>query len=359
MAFDFEKLFVDVFSPAKGEVVTVVFDVPHGEISDHPEWSLRREMARQWHGELSTFAPERGVEVGPLLSYNATGAHNQDLPLHGVVNGETVRLEDTFASSNIVIAMTEFSASAPLIGYIKKSPRLRAASMPGVTAAMQWTGLAADYGKVANICDILAPLFERAVGAEVTFSTNHVCYFDLSDNNNVLRDNGLLPPGKERPTDRLRNLPSGEVCVVPNENPSSRTAGEIPVGLGDETAVFVLAENQIIDVRGKSDEAKRLKQAFAGDKALRNIAEVAIGCNDKAVVTGNILEDEKAGFHFAYGRSDHLGGIMGVSAFASKDQVVHQDIVYAEGNPVVCKKFDFVFEGGERKTVIVDGTLLV
>jgi hypothetical protein len=35
------------------------------------------------------------------------------------------------------------------------------------------------------------------------------------------------------------------------------------------------------------------------------------------------------------------------------------DIVYAKGNPIVCKKFDFVFPDGSRKTAIVNGTLII
>jgi len=88
-----------------------------------------------------------------------------------------------------------------------------------------------------------------------------------------------------------------------------------------------------------------------------NIAEVAIGCNDKAVVTGNVLEDEKAGFHWAFGRSDHLGGIIGIHAFSAPDKVIHKDIVYAIGNPIVCSKLDFIFMDGKRKTAICEGCL--
>jgi leucyl aminopeptidase (aminopeptidase T) len=93
--------------------------------------------------------------------------------------------------------------------------------------------------------------------------------------------------------------------------------------------------------------------------ALRNVAEVAIGCNDKAVVTGNVLEDEKAGFHWAYGRSDHLGGTVGPKDFTAPIRALHQDIVYAKGNPVVCRRLDFVFPDGTRRTVIRDGVLSI
>lgn len=100
-----------------------------------------------------------------------------------------------------------------------------------------------------------------------------------------------------------------------------------------------------------------LAASFCDEPARANIAEVAIGCNDKAVVSGNILEDEKAGFHWAYGRSEHLGGTVGPEEFSAPDQVVHQDIIYARDSRIVCQKLDFVFAGGARHTVIVDGEL--
>lgn len=45
MALDLEKLFTDVFAPRHGDVVTVMYDLPHGEIRDRDEWRLRWEMA--------------------------------------------------------------------------------------------------------------------------------------------------------------------------------------------------------------------------------------------------------------------------------------------------------------------------
>ncbi|MFH1218954.1 MAG: hypothetical protein V1694_00670 [Candidatus Eisenbacteria bacterium] len=45
MAFDLEKLFIDVFAPRRGDVVTIMHDLPHGEIRDREEWRLRRDMA--------------------------------------------------------------------------------------------------------------------------------------------------------------------------------------------------------------------------------------------------------------------------------------------------------------------------
>ena len=89
-----------------------------------------------------------------------------------------------------------------------------------------------------------------------------------------------------------------------------------------------------------------------------NIAELAFGCNEQAVVTGNVLEDEKAGFHWAYGRSDHLGGTVGVKAFQKPENVVHQDIVYAKGNPIQVAEAVIVGSSG-NKPVIRDGAYLV
>ena len=65
-----------------------------------------------------------------------------------------------------------------------------------------------------------------------------------------------------------------------------------------------------------------MAEFFDADPARANIAEVAFGVNDMAEVTGCVLEDEKAGFHWAFGRSDHLGGVVGVDDFVSPADVL-------------------------------------
>src|ERR1700752_356757 len=355
MTFQLERFFVDVFAPQKGDVLTVMYDLPHGEIQDHAAWQERREMAMEWHQKITTFAPKYDVKVNPLVIYDATGAHARDLPEFGQSEGKTVRLEDVVKDSTILISMPQFSATAPLIAFTLKYESLRVASMPWVCKAMEETGLSADHNKVAKICAQLAPLFDQADGIEVTFSTGHKIYFDKSDHKLAGQDNGLLHPGLD--SFRWRNFPSGETFVVPNERVDSKTQGEIPVRYGDELAVFIVQNNQIVDVQGEGPVANQKRLEFREEKALRNIAEVAIGCNDKAVVTGNVLEDEKAGFHWAYGRSEFLGGTVTPMNFSAPDKVLHQDIVYAKGNPIVCQRLDFIFPDRTRKTVIVDGVL--
>jgi len=357
MSFSLEKLFINVFAPRSGESVTILVDLPHDELYDTQEWVDRRQMVEEWHQELAQFSTKYDLKVNPLVSYDATGVHNGVLPEFGSRDGEKVALEDIASGSNIIIAMTQFSASAPLIAFTKMYASLRVASLPTVTRAMQEAGLSADYDQIAQTCARLAPLFEQSEGIEVVFSTGNSCYFDLSDHKPVIQDNGHLPPGAGKDAFRFINLPSGEVCVVPNESPDSKTHGEIPVSYGSELAVFIVHNNQVIDVIGDGPITTEKREQFQAEKALRNIAEVAIGCNNKAVVTGNILLDEKAGFHWAYGRSDQLGGTVGPKDFCAPNKVSHQDIVYAKGNPIVCKRLDFVFDNGTRRNVVCDGVL--
>jgi hypothetical protein len=359
MAFELETLFVDVFAPLNGDVVTIVYDLPHGAIGDNIEWHERRKMAEDWHRQLVAFSKSHGVLVNPIVTYDATGSHNSDMPKHGMCQGERIRLEDIIRDSTIILSMPQYSASAPLLALAKKYDNLRVASMPMVTRSMEETGLSADYKELDATCTQLGRLFDRSNGIEVAFSTGHTCYFDISDHKPPLIDNGLLHPGTRKDAPNFANLPAGEVCTCPNEADDSHTAGEIPAAIDGETIVFVVRNNQIVDIKGDGPVAEGKVQEFHEEVALRNIAEVAIGCNDKAVVTGNVLEDEKAGFHWGYGRSDHLGGRVGVEDFSSPDKAYHKDIVYARGNPIVCTRFDFLFPDGTRKTAIVNGVRCV
>ena len=359
MPFDLARFFEDVFDPQKGEIVTVMHDVPRGNMNDNDMWKERRAMAGQWRDDLASMADRWGITVNPLAVYEATGGNNANLPELCTMAGEQRPIADVVSDSTIILAMPEFSATAPLYSYARESDRLRVGSMPGVAKFMEESGLSADYKKISEQCKVLEEIFNDAVAAEVEFSTGHVCYFDLPPENRALIDDGILHPERAGTDEALSNLPAGEVFCVPNEGEDSKTAGELPEKIGNDVAVYVVENNRIVDVRGSGPEVEALREKFAADPGWQNIAEFAIGINDKARVTGIVLEDEKAGFHWAYGRSDHFGGQCGVDQFNSPDNVVHQDIVYAKDSPIVCKKLDFIRADGSRKTLIVDGKLRV
>ncbi|MBD3366538.1 MAG: hypothetical protein GF405_00005, partial [Candidatus Eisenbacteria bacterium] len=262
MAFDLEKLFVDVFSPREGEVVTLMHDLPTDTVPDTKVWRERRDMARSWHAGIAGLSDTYGITVNPPLTYEATGTQNGELPANGKLAEEDVELSDVIGGSTVVIAMTEFSASAPLFAFVKAHEELRVASMPGCERRMEETGLSADYRGIAETCERMAPLFARADLIEVEFSTGHMCRYDVSGERLVFKDTGLLPPEPARPHDRLTNLPAGEVCVNPRESDDSRTAGEIPVAAGNEILLFRVEHNQVVGVLGDGPLADEFRSMF-------------------------------------------------------------------------------------------------
>jgi len=359
MAFDLEKLLVDVFQPQAGEVVLVACDVPHGAVVDNALWADRRAMSAQWREAFAALGKKVGFETRPLLTFAATGASGADLPARAQVGGADVPMEESLLGCTLACFLTEFSATAALDGVCRKKEDFRAASLPGLERRMEETALRADYGEVARRCRILDECLKGADRLEVRFSTGHRCTFDLRWRRAEV-DDGYLP--RRKPGDRIINLPSGETFVVPYEGEKpgepSRSEGQLPVEIGGERVVLQVKGNRIGTIEGQGPQAEKMRAFFAVDAMRCNLAEVAFGCNDWAVVTGNVLEDEKAGFHWAYGRSDHLGGTVGVKAFAKPENVVHHDVVYAKGNPI--QVAEAVVEGpAGRKDVIRDGNYVV
>jgi hypothetical protein len=356
-SFDFERLVNDVFAPQPGEKILVMIDLPHGEFSDHSEWVLRREMAEEWHEGLEQLATEMDFSVHPLFTYQATGQHSGSLPEEGKMGGQPVRLEEILADTDIVIALTEYSATAPLIEFVQRYPDLRAASMPTVTKAMEQTALAADYQEVARKCQILVERLDRALGAEVEFATGQRMYFDLRYRKAEV-DDGQLHADKDGM--RVINLPSGEAYIVPYEGEiegqPSLTEGEIPVMCGNEVVSLTVEGNRIIEVLGSGECAAGFREYIFQDEARRNIAELGLGVNDTAVVTGNVLEDEKVpGMHWAFGLSEALGGTVGADDFSDPSHVVHQDIVYPKGGVIEVASLVLNYEDGTSEEIIKDG----
>jgi leucyl aminopeptidase (aminopeptidase T) len=350
------KLFIDVFDPEPGEAAAVFIDLPHGELHDTQAWKERRAMAERWHAALSEFGAEKKFDVLPLVSFEATGMNNGQLPATGKQSGVSMKLEEIGARATLLLAMTEFSASAPLIGWTKRFPQLRAASMPRVAPEMESTALAADYAQVARSCERLRARLAAAHLAEIEFSTGDEFVFDFRFRVAEVDDGQLH---RDAPKPRLINLPSGEAFTAAYEGERgtpSLTSGILPVPYENEVVRLRVNQNRVEEVMGETAPSRRLRDFLLADPARCNVAELGLGCNPKARVWGNVLEDEKAGPHIALGRSEHLGGITGPEAFSDPRHVWHEDFVFARESPIKIRRLTLVDAAGQRTPLFVDGS---
>jgi leucyl aminopeptidase (aminopeptidase T) len=337
------KMFNDVFAPRKGEKVLFLVDVPHDDIIDNETWVDRRLMAGEWFQVFKKMGEDKGFFV-EILEFDATGMHNHPIQKNVV---------DVLSDYDLVIAMTEFSATVSLVPVCTKTgSHTRGASMPIVERRMEKTAFKADYQMVKKYAINITKILEDSFGAEVVFSTGDKLYVDLR-NRIPLADTGdCTKPGM------FINFPSGEGCKSPYEGigdevkrfGDSQTKGFMPVNFDGELVKFEVKNNKIIDVIGAGDKTEEMRVFFNDNSSRRNIAELGIGCNPCAVVTGNILEDEKVGgLHIAYGTSSHIGGKV------SSD--MHQDIVYAKGCPVEATTLSLIKKDGTKTRLIENAKL--
>jgi len=336
------KLFRDIFAPKPGEKVLFLVDKPHSKITDSQVWKDRREMAQYWYRTFKEMGTENGFSVN-MMEYNATGVHNSPVPQDVI---------DAAKKSNLIIAMTEFSGTSTLLPLCKAEDSItRGASMPGVEKRMEKTAFLADYTEVKKHALAIEKILNETIGAEILFSTGDNLYIDLR--NRVAKSD----TGDCRKTGQAINFPSGEACKAPyeaapdeiSEFGESKTEGIMPVNYDEEIVKFSIKNNKIVDVIGESKKAEDMRAFFEKDETHRNIAELGIGCNPKAVVTGNILEDEKVGLHIAYGMSSHLGGKI--------NSDMHQDICYSKGCPVEGTSLKLIYKDGSKIELIQNAKL--
>jgi aminopeptidase len=336
------KMFKDVFAPRSGEEVLFLIDVPHDNIKDNKIWKDRIKMAQEWFTIFKEMGAETGFSVD-WFEYNATGVHNSPL------TAETLEI---VRKSNLVIAMTEYSASSSLLPISRAQDTItRGASMPLVEKRMEETAFTADYKEVQKYAAALEKILNNAIGAEVLFSTGDNLYIDLRNRT------AFSEAGDCTKTGQFINFPSGEACITPYEATSnevdefgpSKTEGIWPVIYDEELVKYIIKNNRIVGISGDGKKADEMRDFFAENTTRRNIAELGVGCNPKAVVTGNPLEDEKVGLHIAYGMSTHLGGTV--------KSDTHYDIIHAKGCPTEGTTLTLINKNGTKTELIKDAML--
>jgi len=364
-----------VFQPRPGEkALAILVDLPDAKVPDDASWAARRDIAVAWTAALNEHRVELGLETH-LVVYPNVHTNNGDLPerawLHAggplpsveaLDPAASVSFADLYAEHPILIALTKFSATAPLKLAAKTFP-IRAATMPGFREDMI-PALRLDYAEVNRRVNLLKDLLDRAEGASFCFATpGGPCELQVDLRHRTGHaSGGLLPaPGV------AGNLPSGEAYIVPyegeREGDPSRTAGVMPVQFGSEVVRYRIEGNKALEVISEGPKSREEAALLAREPSYGNLAELGLGVLAAFGVKpiGEILLDEKLGLHLAFGRSDHFGGQVGPTDFSGPEAVIHIDRVYVpETQPDVrVEAVDLQMADGSAVPLMRDGAYSV
>jgi leucyl aminopeptidase (aminopeptidase T) len=187
--------------------------------------------------------------------------------------------------------------------------------------------MSADYDAMRALCASMATRLDGRRYVRVTTPAGTDCTFDLEGRSWLIDDGRIDNPSA------FGNLPAGEVYIAP-----VRTGAEgvcvidcsIAVeGLGilPQPVALTFREGRIVDVAGGS-EADRVRAVIdeAGSGA-DIVAELGIGTNDRARLTGKIITDENVlgTAHVAFG---HNKGSYG----GDNEATIHVDGVMADAS---------------------------
>ncbi len=370
---EFVNLIWGVFGPKKRDKsITLITDLPDAERPDRESWADRRSLVEQWYQKLKSLEKYLGLTVR-LAAYRNVRMNNAQLPsmMMWVPDGnipnvmedhlESTPSREIFDHSDIIMAITEYSATAPLKLEAKKTG-FRAATMPGFSRIMI-PALRLDFAEIDRRCWMLKRWLDEATGARIRFSADGddlSLYLDLRYRAAHV-SSGLLKKRGE-----AGNLPSGETYIVPYEGEiegeKSESQGDLPVQFPEGLVIYEIEENRVLSIRGEHPVTHRERLFLEEEPAYGNLAELGLGVlGDMGLEpTGEVLLDEKLGLHIAFGRSDHFGGQVGPKDFSKPENVVHIDRVYLPKlQPRVrIKELKLEFLGGEEVILMTENQWL-
>jgi len=232
-------------------------------------------------------------------------------------------------AADVVLAPTIQSLSHTYARRAANQAGVRIATLPGVTEDMLARLMNADMKMLRRRGAQVAAALRSGEGARITCPHGSDLRLDLRDRIPIADAGVLTAPGA------FGNLPCGEAFVAPVEGEGTLIVDGSIAGVGKvETPVeLTVRDGHLIDATGP-EGATLMELLTKHGPDGTNVAELGIGTNEEAMLTGNVLEDEKilGSAHVAFGASAAIGG--GVQVPVHLDCVVLEPTVEIDGNTV-------------------------
>jgi leucyl aminopeptidase (aminopeptidase T) len=193
--------------------------------------------------------------------------------------------------------------------------------MPGITEAMMLGSVDVNYIEMQKGMDSLLKLLKEAKQIHITTEEGTNLILGVKDR--LFSGDVGVKPGE------MCNLPCGEIYCAPIETEADGVV-VFNASVGDigilETPLKVYLENGRIIKFDSEDKnlVNKITDLQNVDEDSMVIGELGIGINPKAVITGNMLEDEKAlgTAHLAFGNNaDFPGG-------GNNNSKIHRDYLF-------------------------------
>ena len=233
-------------------------------------------------------------------------------------------------AADVMLAPTVQSLSHTHARKMASESGTRIATLPGATEEMLARVMSDDMAELRRRGGRVAEILNHGTEARITCDHG-------SDLRLGLEGRTAIPDAGELTHDgAFGNLPCGEGFIAPATAEGILIVdGSIAgVGLVSDPVKLTVKDGHLVDATGP-EGAQLMELLTAHGPDGTNVAELGIGTNSKAILTGNILEDEKiyGTAHVAFGASAAIGGNIQVPVHL--DVVSLRPEVTVDGAPIV------------------------
>lgn len=337
--FDVVRLLGTVFEPTQGCKFCILtdFEDPQKWMKDFAfleteadHFTVQKNAVKHFYQPfIDGVMDELGMSGGEMFAYYSTNGSNLDMK-DDVFDSKGNHLSldrDIYSEYDIVLCITDWSATAPLTAKCKEFD-FRGATMHGMNDIILNSGLAVDYNLVAADAEKMRVAMTNADSIEVDFTLEDgrvlTAWLGL-DGQDAQKSQGLCK-GMEPD---VANLPAGEVYFVPTD-----ARGEFPMKYEDGTlGVLTVKDRSIVKstlIEGNQDTIDAHNLRLENDAMTGTIGELGFGTQVLPVSYSDIQDEKVIGTcHLATGRDDHLGGDIIPEMFKVHENSTHDDILFA------------------------------